>query len=249
VLSTRALVAFLQADYPQAVGDATASLEALGERSREPQAAYSLGILGLLQVFATGGAAGGEKVANAARRLEAAGDRWGAVRMRNGLHWALLLSDKRLGSDEEYRAVLAEAEELASPQEISMAAANLGRYYVSNGEAATGLPHLLAALEPMARMRHQGAIAAILDSLAEAALRLEDFERGIGLLAAAATMREAIGAPVAPAAEARNERNADALRDALGAESFERAWAEGTQMALDEALADARAIAPQSASS
>jgi hypothetical protein len=123
-----------------------------------------------------------------------------------------------------------------------MAAANLGRYYVFNGAAATGVPDLLAALEPMARMRHKGAVAAILDSLAEAALGLGDFERGVRLLAAATTLREAIGAPVAPVADARNERNADALRQALGAEDFDRAWSAGAAMPLDEALTDARAL-------
>jgi predicted ATPase len=242
VLSTRALIAFLQADYPQAFGDATAALEGFGADSEEPEAAWALATLGILRVFATRGAAGREELTEAARMLEGAGDRWGAVRLKNGLHWALLLSDKPLGSDEEYRAVLVEAEELASPQEISMAAANLGRYYVFNGAAATGLPDLLAALEPMARMRHKGAIAAILDSLAEATLGFGDFERGVRLLAAATTLREAISAPVAPVADARNERNADALRQALGAESFDRAWSTGAAMLLDEALTDARAL-------
>jgi predicted ATPase len=242
LLSTRAAVAFLQADYPQAFADATAALEGFGPDSDTPEAAYSLAILGIVQVFASGGESGGEELVEAARRLDEAGDRWGAVRMKNVLHWGMLLSDRRLDSDEDYRAVLADAEELASPQEISMAAANLGRYYVFERDVAAGLPELLASLEPMARMQHKGAIAAILDSLAEAALALGEAERGTRLLAASAALREAIGAPPAPAAAVRNERNANGFRQALGAGSFDQAWSAGKELSLDEVLAEARAL-------
>jgi predicted ATPase len=242
LLGTRAAVAFLQADYPQAIADATAALEGFGPDSGAPEASYCLALLGIMHVFASGGESGEEELVEATRRLDEAGDRWGAVRMKNALHWAMLLSDRRLDSDEDYRAVLADAEELASPQEISMAAANLGRYYVFEGAVAAGLPDLLASLEPMARMQHKGAIAAILDSLAEAALALGEAERGTRLLAASAALREAIGAPPAPAAAVRNERNANGFREALGAGSFDQAWSAGKELSLDEVLAEARAL-------
>jgi hypothetical protein len=159
------------------------------------------------------------------------------------MHFALLLNDALFDTDQEYRAVVAEAEALASPQEISMAAANLGRYHVFRGAAEAGLPELLAALEPMAQMRHKGAVAAILESLAEAALALDDTERGVRLLAAAAALREAIAAPAPAAAAKRNERNSAAARRALGAEEFDRAWSDGEAVALDEIVADAHALA------
>jgi hypothetical protein len=45
----------------------------------------------------------------------------------------------------------------------------------------------------------------------------------------------------------RCERIAEALRDALGAEAFGREWSAGSALSLDEALADARALADASA--
>jgi predicted ATPase len=245
--SARAAVAFLQGDYTQALADATAALEAFAGAEDEPEAGYCLAILGIVHVFATDGARGEEELREAVRMLESAGDRWGAVRIKNALHWALLLNDKWLDSDEEYRSALAEAEDLASPQEVSMAAANLGRYHVFRGVAADGLPDLLAALEPMAQMRHKGAMAAILESLAEAALGLGDAERGVRLLAAAGALRESIGAPPAPAAARRSEQCSERLREALGEERFDREWSTGAALPLDEVLDDARALAGTSA--
>jgi predicted ATPase len=242
-LAARSVVAFLQADYGQAVADATTALEGLGESENEPEAGYCLAILGLIQMFAAGGEAGVKKVRAAVRMLESIGDRWGAVRIRNVMHFALLLNDELFDTDQEYRAAVAEAEALASPQEISMAAANLGRYHVFRGAAEAGLSELLGALEPMAQMRHKGAVAAISESLAEAAIALEDTERGVRLLAAAAALREAIAAPAPAAAAKRNERNSAAAREALGAEDFDRAWSKGALMPLDKIVADAQALA------
>ena len=208
-----------------------------------PEAGYCLAILGLIQMFTTGGEAGEEELRAAVRTLESVGDRWGAVRARNAMYFALLLSDRLLDTDEEYRATVVEAEALASPQEISMAAANLGRYHVFGGAPEAGLPGLLAALEPMAQMRHMGAVAAILESLAEAAVALDDTERGVRLLAATAVLREAIAAPAPPAAAKRNERNSAAAREVLGSEEFDRAWTEGASMPLDKIVDDARTLA------
>jgi predicted ATPase len=247
-LAASSAVAFLQGDYGRAVADATAALEGFGEREDEPEAGYCLAIIGIVQVFATGGELGEEELRDSVRLLDLVGDRWGAVRIRNVMHFGLLLNDELFETDQEYRAAVAEAEALASPQEISMAAANLGRYHVFRGAAEAGLPELLAALEPMAQMRHKGAVAAILESLAEAALALEDAERAVRFLAAAAALREAIAAPAPVPAAKRNERNSAAARGALGAEEFDRAWSEGAQMALDDILADAQALAPASAS-
>jgi predicted ATPase len=241
-LAARSAVAFLQGDYGQAVADATTALEGLGESEDEPEAGYCLAILGLTQMFATG-ETGEKKVRAAVRMLESIGDRWGAVRIRNVMHFALLLNDELFDTDQEYRAAVAEAEALASPQELSMATANLGRYHVFRGAAEAGLSELLGALEPMAQMRHKGAVAAISESLAEAAIALDDTERGVRLLAAAAALREAIAAPAPAGAAKRNERNSAAAREVLGTEEFDRAWSEGAPMPLDRIVADARALA------
>lgn len=75
-LAARSAVAFLQADYEQAVADATAALD---ESRDVPEAGYCLAILGLIQMFATAGEAGEEELRSAIHTLDAVGDRWGAA--------------------------------------------------------------------------------------------------------------------------------------------------------------------------
>jgi predicted ATPase len=239
-LATRASVAFLQGDFERALGDATEALE-LG---LEAEAAYCLAVIGTIRLFSTAGAAGEEDLQAALRGLESAGDRWGVVRVHNVLNWVLQLTGRLPDSDDGYRAVLAAAEELGSPQEVSMAQANLGRFHVLRGEAGSGLPDLLQALDLSAEMQHKAAIASILEAVVEAAQALGANEQAARLLAAAKTLREAIGAPPAPGQAKRNELNEAALVESLGPEGFERISAEGGALTLDDALAEARALRP-----
>jgi hypothetical protein len=61
--------------------------------------------------------------------------------------------------------------------------------------------------------------------------------RAAQLYAAAAALRETLGAPVAPADRAGYERRVAAVRACLGEEGFAAAWAEGQTMTLHEAVA------------
>jgi tetratricopeptide (TPR) repeat protein len=54
---------------------------------------------------------------------------------------------------------------------------------------------------------------------------------------AAAALREAVGAPMAPAHRAEHERAMGAVRAALGEGAFASAWAEGGALPVDEAIA------------
>jgi tetratricopeptide (TPR) repeat protein len=63
------------------------------------------------------------------------------------------------------------------------------------------------------------------------------------LLGAAATLRATMQAPLRPTERASHERIVATTRNALSAETFERAWVEGAALSLDEAIAAALAPA------
>ena len=84
---------------------------------------------------------------------------------------------------------------------------------------------------------HRG-IAACLE-LIGSATAAQGPERGTRLLAAAETLRETTGVDRPAARGAEQERTVAALRSALGADAFARAWEAGRRLPLDEIVADA----------
>ena len=63
-------------------------------------------------------------------------------------------------------------------------------------------------------------------------------ERAARLLGASAALREEIGAPLSPITQADHDHAVNASREALGEDAFAAAWAEGSAMTLEEAIAD-----------
>lgn len=72
----------------------------------------------------------------------------------------------------------------------------------------------------------------------------EQTERAAQLLAAAAALREGIGAPIPPVERAGYEGVVAAARAALGDLRFEEAWAEGATLTPEQAIAEAREAVP-----
>jgi hypothetical protein len=52
-------------------------------------------------------------------------------------------------------------------------------------------------------------------------------------------LRSTIGTPLPPSARATYDRAVAAVREALGADAFAAAWAEGQALPLEEAIAEA----------
>jgi hypothetical protein len=89
--------------------------------------------------------------------------------------------------------------------------------------------------------QHRGVAddAACLEGLAAVACALGQAKRAARLCAAAATLREAIGAPLPPAQRASYERTVATARTHLDEVTFTTAWQEGQAMALEQAIAAA----------
>lgn len=82
-------------------------------------------------------------------------------------------------------------------------------------------------------------IAECIESLALIAHMQGQWERAARLLSAAATLREAIGAPLPLVDRAAIEDATAPTRAALGVASFAAAWAAGQTMSLEQAIAEA----------
>jgi predicted ATPase len=241
--AARGLIAMWQADYGAAIPDLSAALERFERLDDQQGAGYVLTALALIELLSTGALSAEKRLRAARESLLASGDRWGAVLATNGLLWGLETTGHLAESDDEYRAALAEAEELGSPHEVGMANANLGRYYLYRGSAAEALAPLQEWLEGLVRLRHKGTLASALEAIGEAAMLLGEPDRAVRLLSAGSALRGEIGAAPRDTAKQRTAHNLSRLEAELGAEEFQEAWSDGEKMSFDDAVAAAR-IAP-----
>jgi predicted ATPase len=238
--AARGSIAFWQADYRAAMPDLSAGLERFERLDDQQGSGFVLTALALIELLSTGAHSAEMRLRAARESLLASGDRWAAVLAMNGLLWGLQTTGQLPDSPEEYHEALAEAEAIASPHEIGMAQANLGRYYLYRGDAAPAMEPLQDWLESVVRLRHKGTLASVLEAIGEASILMGDPRRAVRLMAAASAQRGEIGAAQRQTAKERTARSLSRLQAELGNADFQAAWADGERLSFDEAVEAAR---------
>jgi len=119
---------------------------------------------------------------------------------------------------------------------------NLGDMAEAIGDAAVALAEYRWALRLAWETREPDYVLVGLDGLA-VALRHAAPGDAARLLGAAEAARRAVGIPVQATNQALHDRGVAEARAALGAAAFEAAWAAGEALSLDEAVAEALALA------
>jgi predicted ATPase/DNA-binding SARP family transcriptional activator len=120
---------------------------------------------------------------------------------------------------------------------VALALANLGLVAYEQGDYAVALARQRESLALRQALGAKLGIAWSLEGLAMLYLALGRAAQAARLWGASQAMREAIGAPVPPKEQTRYKREMDRVRAQLGAEAFDRAWAEGRAMTNDQAVA------------
>ncbi|HEX2036280.1 MAG TPA: LuxR C-terminal-related transcriptional regulator [Chloroflexota bacterium] len=149
-----------------------------------------------------------------------------------------------LGQIEEARGALeramAVARRLGMPRVVAEALEQEAYLAAGDGddERATDLHHEALALRTDHGLRTFYVDS--LDALAALGARVEPAGAAVRLLAASDAAREAMGYPRAPEQELAHGATLNGLRAALGEQPFAAAWAEGTRLTLDEAVAYVR---------
>ena len=133
-------------------------------------------------------------------------------------------------------------EQLGDKKSLANALTNLGtvaREQGDYGQAAALYKESLALRWTGEQHRGVADDAECLEGLAAVACALGQAERTARLCAAAAALREVIGAPLPPSERATYERTVATARAHLDEETFATAWEEGQAMALEQAIAAA----------
>jgi predicted ATPase/DNA-binding CsgD family transcriptional regulator len=137
------------------------------------------------------------------------------------------------------------AREVGDRMHIGRAFLRLSRLADQEGDAASA--HALAreSLLLHQEIGDREGITRCLEQFATLAAARGQAMPAVRLLGAAGALREAYGPPLSLAQQAAHDRTAAALQSALDPETFAAAWAAGRALPLDEAIAEALALAAQ----
>ncbi|MDF3043179.1 MAG: hypothetical protein K0Q71_5885 [Thermomicrobiales bacterium] len=144
---------------------------------------------------------------------------------------------------------LAIERKLGNPTGIADSLGNLAGLIAPTGDVARAAALDAEALEIRRDLGDRLSMAHSLDSIAGTASRAGLAEAGARLFGASERLREELGAPIPASERVRYETGLARTRSAVGDEAYERAWAAGRALSLDDAVAEALHIARQIAQS
>lgn len=133
-----------------------------------------------------------------------------------------------------YEESLALRRELGDRRGTASSLSNLGDLAFAEGEVAAARALYAESLAIVRELGDRRGIAALLDGYA--AFSVSSPDRATQLWAAAARLREAIGAAQALRDRARAQPMVEAARAALGEPGFRRAWQQGRALTLEQAV-------------
>jgi hypothetical protein len=113
----------------------------------------------------------------------------------------------------------------------------MGRIKGAQGERTAARASLTEALALAWAKGPRAVLAAALEEVGVQAVGQGQVEHGVRLLAGAAALRQAMGAPVRPADRQAVEDALAAARTALGGLPFEEAWQRGRSLPLEQIVA------------
>jgi tetratricopeptide (TPR) repeat protein len=166
-----------------------------------------------------------------------AGDRRGAARALTSLGYIAHVRGDLSRARLLYEESLGVRRELGDRWGVAHSLMHLGWLSHHEGDNVTAVSQLHECLITAQTLGDRSLMADALEVLAEPALDAGQPGRAAGLLAAADTLREAIGAPRTPNDAEAWDRDVAAARTELGEEAFAAVWAAGRAMSADQAVA------------
>jgi len=137
---------------------------------------------------------------------------------------------------------LALMRELGDTWGIALLLTNLGRLAREQRDYGRAAGLYAESLALYQRLGDKSEVIACLQDVADLVYRQGQAEQAARLYGAVAAARDANGHALSPVDQARFERETDALRATLGADSFTGAWMEGRALPLERIVEQARAV-------
>ena len=174
-----------------------------------------------------------EQALAAFKRLE---DHWSIALACTNLGWVAHLGGDAVRARTWYSHSLAAHRRLGHERGIANTLGNIARVARMEDDWRSATAFLEEALLLFRRLGERRGVAECLGELAAIAAAEEQPGRAARLFAAAAALRDAIGAPLSPGDVEGEERVLGTVRAALGEPGFVEAWTDGRGMSLDDAV-------------
>jgi predicted ATPase len=176
------------------------------------------------------------------------------LRDRTGVAWVLnhqgdVARDQgdRKAAQLLYEQSLATFRELSDQWGIAGSLADLGNLAREQGGCRTADSLYRESIGIFQSLGHKRGIARLLESFACSAAAQSEPERSLRLAGASAALRQSIGAPLAPAEQAKLEIDLEPARRALSTTMARTAWLEGWVMPVEKAIENVLRTASTSA--
>jgi DNA-binding CsgD family transcriptional regulator len=131
---------------------------------------------------------------------------------------------------------------------VARAQIGCGRIAHAQGDRVRALGLVSEGLVGSAKLGDKETAARGISELAAIAAERGDLRLAARLYGSAAALRETIGALLAPTERTGYDAAVDAIRAGLTSDAFAAAWEEGRALSLDQAVADAAALAREASS-
>jgi predicted ATPase/DNA-binding winged helix-turn-helix (wHTH) protein len=145
-----------------------------------------------------------------------------------------------------YEQGLALFRDLGDRWGIAGTLADLGSLAREQGDYLTARSMYRESIKLFRELDHKRGIARLLECFACSAAAQLEAERSLRLAAAAAALRENIGAPLTPAEQARLDASLDQVRQALTYTAGMTAWSEGWTLPVEKAIEEVLMPEPSS---
>ena len=233
-----ASLAMMQGDYAAARAlnqESLAIFREFGDRGHVANALRSLGNLRSQEGEHEAARALYDESLTMCREL---GDRSGIAGALQGLGVAAHQSGDDSAARELLEDSLAIYRELGDREGTAKTLANLGHVAATRGDHASALTLQQESLAIYRQLSDRWGIAFSIEGLAGAKAALGESRQAAALWGAVERLREEIAAPIAPSERFHHDHAVSGARAAIGdADTFDRAWREGRDMTLEQAIA------------
>jgi predicted ATPase len=241
VLAARAVLAIWSREYEFAVAAFEEARRVAVEAGDRRSVAYADVGCGLVCSLTRSMEEGTETMRRGVATFDELGDEAGAAMGLAAVSWAQAVTREFGDSDALFHEALERARAADSCVDMGIAEAAIAQFRMSRGETEGVYELVEASLEHLAGARHIGSSILTLEVVAELGLAAGTVEPSVGLLAATAAIRAAMGTGVPPQAAARLEGLVASGRRMLG-DRFDDVWQEGSALCFPDAVDRGRSL-------